>query len=586
MALLELENEKSSKVPKIEGDKIVVSSDDCIPELSYAFNCTNCNTTIKSESWSEPLSAACNQIISATDGQLRTAMSNDSWIEPSAQPCEHAFTLLQEITNKGGSCCTACPLEKNLWMCMTCGNLACGRRQFDGSGGNGHALQHFQETGHPVALKLGTIVYRGPEAGVEGDVYCYACDDGVQDPELKTHLQALGIDPTSSQKTELSTGELQVSLNLTHSYAMTDASGAVLEERSGPDCRGLVNLGNSCYFGSVLQGLRVVSGEAAFAPGHEYELCSSQRASDCLSCQLQRVYSSITSASAVEPVIKPAILKRLLCKSHPEFSSARQQDASEFLNWFLEESPAGRNIASQFRFQMLQKLECLTCGWSHSAKETLNMLTLSCDGDSKRADLFENLFAPTEIAEWKCEACCGSGACQSRHLISLPEHLIVVLNCVRVVNWVPEKVDCRVEGMSNDLLLKSTGDNSQQPSVNTEMLGELLMMGMEEEQARRALISCNNSSLEAAMNLIFDGGAIETVEAVEAKEEESYFNLKAFITHKGQSVHCGHYVAYCKQPSGQDEWLLFNDEKVAKIDANDDAFPVNRSYIYIYSKKQ
>ena len=39
--------------------------------------------------------------------------------------------------------------------------------------------------------------------------------------------------------------------------------------------------------------------------------------------------------------------------------------------------------------------------------------------------------------------------------------------------------------------------------------------------------------------------------------------LKAFISHKGPSVHSGHYVAHIRIG---DAWILFNDEKVVKAD--------------------
>lgn len=53
--------------------------------------------------------------------------------------------------------CNKCDLSANLWLCLTCGNLGCGRRQFDGSGGNNHGVGHFEETKHPVVVKMGTI---------------------------------------------------------------------------------------------------------------------------------------------------------------------------------------------------------------------------------------------------------------------------------------------------------------------------------------------------------------------------------------------------------------------------------------------
>lgn len=57
--------------------------------------------------------------------------------------------------------CANCELGENLWLCLVCGNLGCGRQQFGGTGGNGHGLAHFDATGHGVACKLGTITPEG-----------------------------------------------------------------------------------------------------------------------------------------------------------------------------------------------------------------------------------------------------------------------------------------------------------------------------------------------------------------------------------------------------------------------------------------
>ena len=57
--------------------------------------------------------------------------------------------------------CSKCDLKENLWLCLACGSLGCGRQQFGGIGGNGHGLQHYEETHHPVSVKLGTITPEG-----------------------------------------------------------------------------------------------------------------------------------------------------------------------------------------------------------------------------------------------------------------------------------------------------------------------------------------------------------------------------------------------------------------------------------------
>lgn len=42
--------------------------------------------------------------------------------------------------------CNSCDLSNNLWLCLTCGSLGCGRKNYDGSGGNGHGMEHFELT--------------------------------------------------------------------------------------------------------------------------------------------------------------------------------------------------------------------------------------------------------------------------------------------------------------------------------------------------------------------------------------------------------------------------------------------------------
>lgn len=65
------------------------------------------------------------------------------------------------LLHSSGWRCEVCDLQENLWMNLTDGKVLCGRRYFDGSGGNNHALLHFQETGYPLAVKLGTITPDG-----------------------------------------------------------------------------------------------------------------------------------------------------------------------------------------------------------------------------------------------------------------------------------------------------------------------------------------------------------------------------------------------------------------------------------------
>ena len=64
--------------------------------------------------------------------------------------------------------CSNCDLSSNLWLCLFCGFLGCGRKYHDGTGGNNHQIDHFKETNHGVCVKLGTITPDGNACKEEG----------------------------------------------------------------------------------------------------------------------------------------------------------------------------------------------------------------------------------------------------------------------------------------------------------------------------------------------------------------------------------------------------------------------------------
>ena len=65
------------------------------------------------------------------------------------------------------------------------------------------------------------------------------------------------------------------------------------------------------------------------------------------------------------------------------------------------------------------------------------------------------------------------------------------------------------------------------------------------------------------------------------KEAPVRYALKAFISHKGPSVHSGHYVAHIRVG---DEWVLFNDEKVVKADAESVRDLKRFAYLYFLER--
>jgi ubiquitin carboxyl-terminal hydrolase 5/13 len=114
------------------------------------------------------------QLLNATD--VGNKQESKAW-ENKILPCEHTLTLHQGAPlERLGATCTSCDLRKPLWLCLTCGNLGCGRPQpppMTHMGGNGHALEHRQRfPDHVLVAKMGTITPDGKVQGVWAWLRC------------------------------------------------------------------------------------------------------------------------------------------------------------------------------------------------------------------------------------------------------------------------------------------------------------------------------------------------------------------------------------------------------------------------------
>jgi ubiquitin carboxyl-terminal hydrolase 5/13 len=101
-------------------------------------------------------------------------------------------------------------------------------------------------------------------------------------------------------------------------------------------------------------------------------------------------------------------------------------------------------------------------------------------------------------------------------------------------------------------------------------------MGFTRNQARKAL-RINNGNAEIAVAWLFenpddageDAAPGETVGETSGEssvvpgsaELPAKYAIKSFISHKGPSVHSGHYVAHVRHDQ---DWTFFNDEKVVR----------------------
>ncbi|KAF2012208.1 hypothetical protein BU24DRAFT_352794 [Aaosphaeria arxii CBS 175.79] len=483
--------------------------------------------------------------------------------------CEHTLCLEQEtsrqIESQNLGHCSACDLKENLWLCLTCGNLGCGRAQFGGVGGNSHGLAHTQTTNHPVAVKLGSLTADGT-----ADIYCYACDEERVDPELPNHLSHWGINIKDRIKTEKSLTEMQVEQNLLWEFSMTTEDGKDLRPLFGAGFTGLKNLGNSCYLASILQSLFSFPEFADRYYLPRQSAPETPNPAEDLETQLRKVADGLLSGKYSKPDsdvfvseqtpenhhqkgLAPAMLKHLIGRGHAEFSTMRQQDAFELLLHLLKIVSRSQHVAPQkdpvdaFRFVMEQRLQCTNCKkvrYRTDEQENISipvpirrvpkdqsMDVTDSSGKEKEKEEFEpvtlkeclDIFTADELVELTCASCKSNAGFTKKSMFkTFPAVLAVNARRFELVNWVPTKQDVPVivddEPFSFDAY-KSHGLQENEEELpedadagagasskwipNEGALSMLEAMGFPRVRCEKALHATGNADPEAASNWLF-----------------------------------------------------------------------------------
>ncbi|TIB99870.1 ubiquitinyl hydrolase [Wallemia mellicola] len=565
---------KKSQVEKEEPPlkKLAIEEerDEDIHSYDYNLKCLECNAVYPSTS-NSTIESQIDAVVKADSNAHKSEVK--AW-EEELTGCEHSVSISQTQVPKkdvqmSGAHCHACELSDNLWLCLTCGELGCGRAQFGGLKGNSHALAHFENTGHAVAVKLGTITAEG-----SADIYCYACNEERLNPNLATDLSNFGINIAAQVKTTKNLTELQLEQNSKFDFSMTGEDGQELQPVFGNWLTGLKNLGNSCYMNSTIQSLFSYE-EVKKYYSELFAKLNKETVDDPannLDIQLAKIADGLGSGryskqsrlgGQFQDGIKPAMFKNLIGKGHPEFSSMRQQDSEEFLSHFLEvlrrtSKNTPKDLKNMFAFVAEQKLQCTSCNKVRYRYDNHDSLSVNIpviekgkvyDESSKSdkiayedvdmQDCLSALIQPEQL-EYSCPSCQTQvNAIKTWKLDTFPNALVIHSRKFHLVNWVPTKLDIQVNGVEKvDVTqMKSQGrqegevdlpdsndDKDDEIKFDGDSMTALTGMGFSENRSKRALINTNHSGAEAAMEWLFshmeDEGLDEPVEVKKTEENQ------------------------------------------------------------------
>ncbi|KAI1882626.1 hypothetical protein AGOR_G00236820 [Albula goreensis] len=325
---------------------------------------------------------ACDAVLNATSPYKKVEVL--SW-EDEIQVSRHARTLRQEDNGvhipPSGWKCRRCEMRENLWLNLTDGAVHCGKWFCDGTGGNGHAVEHYREYGFPLAVRLDTLTPDG------ADVYSFDEEEAVLDPHLANHLSHFGIDILHIQKSQNGPRDSEIRQRA-REWEMTQESGHKLKAVYGAGYTGMKNLGNSCYLGTTMQVLFSIPEFQRTYVGNLQRIFdhSPLNPSQDFGTQMAKLGHALLSGHYSRPPVKselieqvmkeerrvldvpqqrgvsPRMFKALVGKDHSEFSSTRQQDALEFflhLMHLVERDNSGpENPSGIFRFLMEERFQC------------------------------------------------------------------------------------------------------------------------------------------------------------------------------------------------------------------------------------
>lgn len=217
--------------------------------------------------------------------------------------------------------------SKAIWVCLVCGHFSCGGVGLPTTP-QSHAVRHARQYHHPLAVQFENSQLR----------WCFLCN---------TLLHAKKVEDGSEQKDVLDDIAKMIKRRpsegpTTDVEAVWFGSGSVTSEikseasasisadgKGGCAIRGLVNLGNTCFFNSIMQNL------LAMNRLRDYFLKFDGFAGP-LTADLKKLFTDTSNEAALKGSVNPKSLFGSICTKAPQFRGYQQQDSHELLRCLLD----------------------------------------------------------------------------------------------------------------------------------------------------------------------------------------------------------------------------------------------------------
>ena len=220
--------------------------------------------------------------------------------------------------------------SKRTWICLECGHVACG-----GVGlptiPQSHAVRHARLTRHPLVIQFENLNLR----------WCFPCKMVIPVDKIGANDEFLDVvklvkgqsvkGPSVDEDVRHGGGSVKNDKPL-------DNKGEVVPDNTPPVCvdeidpyvvRGLMNIGNTCFFNSIMQNL------LAMIDLRNYFLKLDGFVGP-LTNALQKLFDETSPGTGMRNVINPKSVFGCICAKAPQFRGYQQQDSHELLRCLLD----------------------------------------------------------------------------------------------------------------------------------------------------------------------------------------------------------------------------------------------------------